>query len=66
MPDKFDAYREALIMETNTVWPDDYDDLEEAEKQRTEIQRTVDIWSTFASTRGFVAKSPSPTKTFSA
>ena len=23
MPDKFDPYREALIVETTTVWPDD-------------------------------------------
>ena len=25
MPDKFDPYREALVMETNTIWPDDVD-----------------------------------------
>ncbi len=36
MPDKFDPYREALIVETNTVWSDDYDDLEPAEKTRIE------------------------------
>lgn len=23
MPDKFDPYREALVLETATVWPDD-------------------------------------------
>jgi hypothetical protein len=34
MPDKFDPYREALVMETATVWPDEYEDLEPAEKQR--------------------------------
>jgi hypothetical protein len=25
MADKFDPYREALVMETETVWPDAYD-----------------------------------------
>ncbi len=25
MPDKFDPYREALVMETATVWPEEYD-----------------------------------------
>jgi hypothetical protein len=34
--DKFDPYREALIIETNTVWPGEYDDLEPAEKARIE------------------------------
>jgi hypothetical protein len=34
--DKFDPYREALVMETNTVWPDEYDDLEPAERSRIE------------------------------
>lgn len=37
MPDKFDAYREALIIETQTVWPDEYDDWEPAEKHRLEL-----------------------------
>lgn len=36
MADKFDPYREALVMETNTVWPEEYDDLEPAEKARVE------------------------------
>ena len=34
MPDAFDPYREALIMETVTVWPEDYDELETADKAR--------------------------------
>ena len=34
MPDKFDPYREALVMETQTVWPDEYDGMEASEKQR--------------------------------
>ena len=34
MPDTFDAYREALIMETTTVWPEEYDEMESTEKER--------------------------------
>ena len=36
MPDKFDPYREALVMETHTVWGDEYDDWESADKTRVE------------------------------
>ena len=36
MADKFDPYREALIIETNTVWPEQYEDLEPAERARIE------------------------------
>lgn len=36
MPDKFDVYREALVMETETVWPEEYDHLESDEKTRLE------------------------------
>jgi hypothetical protein len=36
MPDKFDPYREALVVETATHWPDEYDDLQPSEKQRIE------------------------------
>lgn len=25
MPDKFDAYREALVVETDTIWPEEYE-----------------------------------------
>jgi hypothetical protein len=34
--DAYDPYREALVMETNTVWPDDYDNLSPVEKARIE------------------------------
>ena len=38
MGDKFDPYREALIMETVTIWPDDLEELSgslsDAEKQQ--------------------------------
>ena len=34
MPDAFDPYREALIVETRTVWPEDFDYLESEEKVR--------------------------------
>ena len=36
MPDKFDPYREALIMEHETGWPEEYDHLEPEEKTRLE------------------------------
>lgn len=36
MPDKFDPYREALIMETTTIWPPEYADVPPAEKARAE------------------------------
>ena len=34
MPDKFDPYREALVMESNTIWPGEYDDLDAAAKAK--------------------------------
>ena len=36
MTDKFDPYRESLIVETRTIWPDEYEDLDSREKQRVE------------------------------
>ena len=36
--DQFDPYREALVMETNTIWPAEYEDLSAAEKARLEEQ----------------------------
>lgn len=36
MSDKFDPYREALVIEMRTIWPSDYDELEPAEKARVE------------------------------
>lgn len=36
MPDKFDPYREALIVEVETQWPDEYDDWEPTERARVE------------------------------
>lgn len=36
MADKFDPYREALVMESTTVWPEEYGELEPKEKQRIE------------------------------
>jgi hypothetical protein len=34
--DTYDPYREALVMETDTVWPDEYDGLSFTEKTRIE------------------------------
>ncbi|QDU94853.1 hypothetical protein [Lignipirellula cremea] len=36
MPDKFDPYREALVMETATDWPEGYADLPLAERTKVE------------------------------
>jgi len=42
VPDKFDAYREALVLETNTIWPDEFQDLEPAEQQAIETALHAD------------------------
>jgi hypothetical protein len=42
VPDKFDPYREALIMETVTIWPEEYDELEPEEKERLEERLHAD------------------------
>lgn len=34
MPDTFDAYRERLVVETTTIWPDEYDHIEPADRAR--------------------------------
>jgi hypothetical protein len=34
MPDKFDPYREALVMETHTIWPEEYAGLDDAVKAK--------------------------------
>jgi hypothetical protein len=34
MANEFDPYREALVMETATIWPEEYDDWEPAERER--------------------------------
>lgn len=38
MADTFDPYRERLIMETDTVWPVEYDHLSAVEKARLETK----------------------------
>jgi hypothetical protein len=38
VPDTFDPYREALVMETETIWPDQFADLPTAEKVKLEQQ----------------------------
>lgn len=38
MADTFDPYRERLIMETETVWPPEFEDLSRAEKIRLEAK----------------------------
>ena len=36
MPNAFDPYREALVVEHHTAWPGDYDDWARADKSRVE------------------------------
>jgi len=36
MANEFDSYREALVMEEVTEWPDEFDDIEASERQRLE------------------------------
>jgi hypothetical protein len=38
MGDSYDAYREALVVETVTIWPDEFSDLGPAERKRIEEQ----------------------------
>ena len=42
MPDTFDPYREALVMETDTVWPAELDDLSAAERATIEAKLHTD------------------------
>jgi hypothetical protein len=44
MPDAYDPYREALVMETETLWPDEYAHLPPAEQLRiaTRLHETPD------------------------
>jgi hypothetical protein len=36
MSNEFDPYREALVVETETVWPEDYDSWEPGDRLRVE------------------------------
>ena len=36
MADAFDPYREALVMEQRTVWPEEFDDIDPDERARLE------------------------------
>jgi hypothetical protein len=40
--DKFDPYREALVMETNTIWPAEYEEWPPAERQAVEERLHAD------------------------
>src|SRR5262245_50085211 len=42
VPDTFDPYREALVMETNTIWPAEFDDLPGSEKAKLDQQLHAD------------------------
>jgi len=36
MPNAFDPYRDALVVENHTVWPEEYEDWSRADKARVE------------------------------
>ncbi len=36
MVNEFDPYREALVVEARTIWPEEYDEWEPAERYRVE------------------------------
>lgn len=36
MANEFDAYREALVLEEATIWPEDFDEVEPDERSRLE------------------------------
>jgi len=38
MPDKFDPYREALVLETNTIWPEETAALVPDQTERRRIE----------------------------
>lgn len=42
MPDKFDPYREALVVETDTVWPEDLAATEPADRAEIEAALHAD------------------------
>jgi len=37
MPNAYDPYREALVVESHTVWPDAYEDWATSDKSRVEM-----------------------------
>jgi hypothetical protein len=38
MANAFDPYREALVVETSTIWPDEYDAWERRQREQAEVQ----------------------------
>ncbi|MCP4194513.1 MAG: hypothetical protein GY768_28230 [Planctomycetaceae bacterium] len=36
MPDKFDPYREALVIEMTTIWPEEYSGMDVSSKRQIE------------------------------
>lgn len=42
MANAFDPYREALVVEQHTIWPEEYDSWDEAERDRVGVQLHAD------------------------
>ncbi len=38
MANEFDPYREALVVETNTIWPPEFDDWDESDRERVALK----------------------------
>ena len=61
MANEFDAYREALVVEHTTVWPEEYDNWPQADRLAlrpccTPSRKKRPNWITCASTRGSPGK----------
>ncbi len=41
MPDKFDPYREALVVETNTIWPKELAEVMADAARRTRVEEAL-------------------------
>ena len=72
MPNTFDPYREALVIETKTVWPEDLPGAPQDESERERIEERLHAdpaqppnWNTSASTPASSARSPSRRPTWS-
>ena len=62
MPNAFDPYRETLVVETSTVWPDEYDAWEPSAREQLEKACTLSprrppSWTIFANTPDLPARS---------
>ena len=67
MANAFDPYREALVVEQMTIWPEEYDDWDPHERAGSKAcctpgRRKPPTWTTFVCTPASAARSPSRPK----